>query len=151
DLRKYFSDFMLINTFVNQDFTDEYDLFVVGQRLDEIRGVVQYYIKSRKAEDYKKMLLDSQYHPPVITVDTEETNDNNLRLVHLFEKKQLYKDYIPDTMMGIEYLWGGQVELETTEIVPKKPIKEDQEPEFEYRPVLYTMKDRKLTKKIMTG
>ncbi|PLX11027.1 MAG: SpoVR family protein, partial [Marinilabiliales bacterium] len=47
-LRSWFSDFTMINTFVSQDFVDEYNLFVTGQRLDQQRGVVQYYVKSRK-------------------------------------------------------------------------------------------------------
>ncbi|MBN1971746.1 MAG: SpoVR family protein [Candidatus Delongbacteria bacterium] len=117
ELRKNFSDFVLINTFVDQDFVDKYDLFVVGKRLDTSRNVYQYYIKSRKAEDYKQMLIDSLYHPPHIVVDTELTDDNTLYLVHKFEGKQLIKDFIPDVIHGLGYLWGGDVKIETTEIV----------------------------------
>ncbi len=144
DLRKKFSDFTLINTFVDQDFVDKHDLFVVGKRFNESRGVIEYYIKSRKAEDYKKMLIDSLYHPPKVLVDEEKTNEDNIYLVHSFENKQLVKEFIYETMMGIEYLWGGQVQLQTTEIIRKE---EDFEEEgFEYRPVLYTMKGRQLNK-----
>lgn len=150
DLRRYFSDFTLINTFVDQDFVDLHNLFVVGQRLDERRGVVQYYIKSKKAEDYKKMLIDSLYHPPRVFVDVNKTNDSVLRLEHIFEEKQLYKSYIQDTMMGISYMWGGDVELKTTEIVVKKPKSDGEQSEVEYRPVLYTYKDKQLTKKILS-
>lgn len=149
NIRSTFSDFMLINTFVSQDFTDNHDLFVVGKRMDEQRGVIQYYVKSRKAEDYKKMLIDSLYHPPRISVDLAQTNDDNLFLIHKFEGKQLFKSYIPDTLMGIEFLWGGQVNLETTEIVPKDT--KGAKPEFEYRKVVYTMKDKKLSKKILNS
>ena len=144
-LRKYFSDFMLINTFVDQDFVNKHDLFVTGKRYNKQRGTIEYYVKSRRAEDYKKMLLDSLYHPPVITVNEEKTSLKNLYLVHQFENKQLVKDFIADTLIGIEYLWGGTVQLQTTEIVRKKTAINTKE-SFEYRPVLYTIKDRKIKK-----
>lgn len=146
DLRRHFSDFTLINTFVDQDFVDEYNLFVVGSRMDESRGVIQYYVKSRKAEDYKKMLIDSLYHPPVLTIDMNETDDSSLYLIHRFEGKQLIKQFIPETLMGIEFLWGGDVHLETTEIVDSGKQDENGLPVYDFRKVLYSMKDRKLTK-----
>ncbi len=146
NLRKLFSDFTLINTFVNQDFVDQYDLFVVGKRYNDQRGTIEYYIKSRKARDYKQMLIDSLYDPPFISVDTKKTTENNLVLVHHFEGKQLYKEYIPDTLIGAEFLWGSQVQLETTEIHRKKLQKNEGIPEYENRKVVYTVKDRKVSK-----
>ncbi|HBF87972.1 MAG TPA: SpoVR family protein [Bacteroidales bacterium] len=144
NIRSNFSDFMLISTFVDQDFVDNHNLFVVGKRLDQQRGVYQYYVKSRKGYDYQKMLIDSLYHPPIIEVDVDKTSEDNLYLVHKFEGKQLIKDFIPETMVGIEFLWGGSVNVETTEIVSKK--NNDGEQIFENRKVLYTIKDRKVTK-----
>lgn len=141
ELRKNFSDFTLVNTFVSQDFTDEHNLFVVGKRINQQRGTQEYYIKSRKAADYKKMLIDSMHHPVQIRVNRGVTSDSNLYLVHEFEGKQLYKPYIADTMLGIEYLWGSQVQLETTEIFKKKNGSG-----FDYKEVLYTIKDRKISK-----
>jgi len=86
------------------------------------------------------------YHPPVIEINQEKTNEDNLYLEHQFEGKQLYKDFIPETLIGIEYLWGGPVQLRTTEIVKKKITRKDDKPEFKYREVLYTVKDRKVDK-----
>ncbi|MFA6923174.1 MAG: SpoVR family protein [Bacteroidales bacterium] len=151
EIRKNFSDFMLINTFVNQDFVDMHGLFVVGIRYNPQRNTYEYYVKSRKAEDYKKMLLDSLYHPPSITVNTKKTTDEKIYLEHKFEGKQLIKDFIPDTMLGISYLWGGQVQLETTEIIKKEQnqlfdAEESQEEKFEYRKVLYTYQDKNINK-----
>ncbi|MFC2131251.1 SpoVR family protein [Bacteroidota bacterium] len=146
DLRTKFSDFMLVNTFVDQDFVDMHDLFVVGQRANQERRTMEYYIKSRKAKDYKQMILDSLAHPPNIKINVSKTDGKNLYLNHVFEGKQLYKDYINDTMVGIEYLWGGQVELETTEIVIPQANIETQGGKV-YRRVHYTMKDKKLIKK----
>ncbi len=146
-LRSNFSDFMLINTFLDQDFVDMHKLFVVGQRLNSQRGTVEYYVKSRKAEDYKRMLLDSLYHPPVINVDMEKTTEKTLYLKHEFEDKQLIKQFVPDVMLGLEYLWGGEVKLETVEIMVSKPKKPGDKPARSYRKVIYTTSQRKTTKK----
>lgn len=140
-IREEFSDFTLFNSFVSQDFVDEYGVFVTGKRFNPEEGTIEYYIKSRKAEDYKEMLVNSLYHPPYIIIDHEKTNDENLYLVHHFEGKNLYMEYIPDTLLGIEYLWGGSVQLETTEIRKDKKTGEISQQEF-----VYTMKDRKIEK-----
>ncbi|MDD5569586.1 MAG: SpoVR family protein [Bacteroidales bacterium] len=150
EIRKNFSDFMLINTFINQDFVDMHGLFVVGIRYNPQRNTNEYYIKSRKAADYKKMLLDSLYHPPYVTVNIAKTSEANLYLEHKFEGKQLINEFISDTMLGISYLWGSQVQLETTEIVKKEQNQlfnaEEQEEEFEYRKVLYTYENKSINK-----
>ncbi|MBN2681655.1 MAG: SpoVR family protein [Bacteroidales bacterium] len=146
ELRKHFSDFTLINSYVSQDFVDEHNLFVVGQHLDQSRNVIQYYVKSRKAADYKKMLIDSLYHPPRISVNKAKTSDENLYMVHHFEGKQLIQQFVPDTLLGLEFLWGGQVQLETTDIVVQKPQNQNEKPKYELRKVLYTIKDKKVTK-----
>jgi stage V sporulation protein R len=147
DLRKNFSDFMLINTFTDQDFTDKHQLFTVGKRLNPQKRVIEYFIKSKKAEDYKKMLIDSLYHPPRIEVMEEKTNADNLYLQHYFEGKPLYRQYIAETLIGIEFLWGGQVQLETTEVHRPKPNRSGEEKDLEYRKVIYTVKNRKVEKK----
>lgn len=161
-LREEFNDFMLINSFVDQDFVDKHDLFVVGKKINFQKGVWEYYIKSRKAEDYKEMLIDSLYHPPHITVDESKSKDSMLYLYHNFEGKQLVKDYIENTMLGIEYLWGAPVKLETREIDmdelgrtidiggiiaagfdPRDKIKKE---DLKFRRVIYTMQNRTLIK-----
>ncbi len=152
-VRENFSDFTFINTFTDQDFVTKNNLFVVGKRLNQARQVWEYYVKSRKAEDYRKMLFDSLYHPPYITVNPEKTKDGSLYLEHQFEEKPLVQEFIPNTMMGIEYFWNGPVQLETSEVVsisepPRMPGQEEAgEPEVKWQRVLYTMEKRKLTKK----
>jgi stage V sporulation protein R len=143
-IRKNFSDFLFINTFLDQDFVDRNDLFVVGKRLNQERMVWEYYVKSRKAEDYRQMVLDTLYHPPRVEVDRSKSSDGTLYLVHLFEEKPLYKDFIPNTMMGIEYLWGKPVKLETTEVEIRTVMGKK---ETVQRRVLYTMENRKISKK----
>jgi stage V sporulation protein R len=56
-LRENIDDFTFINTFVDQDFINRYKLFVAGKRLNQSRGVIEYYVKSRKAEDYRQKII----------------------------------------------------------------------------------------------
>jgi len=159
-LRDNYDDFMFINTFVDQDFVNQYKLFVAGRRLDQNRGVWQYYVKSRSAASYRQMLFDTLYHPPHLQIQPEKTTNGNLCLVHVFEGKPLVKEFIANTMLGIEYLWGAPVQLETNEVVPAEPTQvrlpipgltmpleeEPQTKEIKWQKVRYTMKDRKLSK-----
>ncbi len=154
DVRTNLSDYLFIETFVDQDFMDKFNLFVAGRRLNQDRMVWEYYVKSRRVEDYKQMLQTEMYHPPHITVDVDGSGkDNTLNLVHHFEGKPLVADYVANTMLGVEFLWGAPVELETHEVVSVKEKKNDQgkrvegeEPEVKWRKVKFRMKDKKLTK-----
>jgi stage V sporulation protein R len=158
-VRENFNDFMFINTFVDQDFVSNNKLFVVGKRMNQAKMVWEYYVKSRKAEDYKEMLFGSLYHPPYITVNKEKSTNQTLYLTHHFEGKPLVSEYIQNTMMGIEYLWGRAVQLETHEVLSIAPpsgppgmaallghTEEKEKPEIRWRRVVYTMRDRKLSK-----
>ncbi len=160
-VREDLCDFTFVNSFVDQDFISRNKLFVAGKRLSRSKMAWEYYVKSRKAEDYRQMLLESLYHPPRVEIDPEKGKDDTLYLAHKFEGKPLVEEFISNTMIGIEYLWGGPVQLETSEVesvMPKKgngqagipsASQEEQPEEHEvtWRRVLYTMKDRKLTKK----
>ncbi len=119
-LRKHYSDFTLINEFINQDFVSKHNLMVVGKRINEDRNTTEYYVQSKKADDYKNMLINSLYHPPMIKIDEQRTNDNCLFLIHEFEGKQLLKSHIKSTMMGISFLWGATIVLETHEVIKNK-------------------------------
>jgi stage V sporulation protein R len=163
-VRETLCDFIFINTFVDQEFVTRNKLFVAGKRLDKDRMVWQYYVKSRKAVDYRQMLLDALYHPPHIEIDKEKGDDNTLYLVHHFEGKPLVKEFIANTMLGLEYLWGYPVQLETSEVVskamatasgyaastPGAPPSEGTGPkEFNWERVLYTMKKRELKREVI--
>ncbi len=161
-VRENYCDSMFINSFLDQDFATRNKLFVTGMRLNRDKMVYEYYIKSRKLEDYRKVLLDSLYHPPYIEIDKEKNQNNTLYLNHRFEEKPLVNEFIANTMMGIEYLWGGTVQLETSEVAAPAPPQgqyptfmypqaqavqeESDEPGIKWQRVLYTMKDRKLSK-----
>ena len=103
------------------------------------------------------MLFDSLYHPPHIEVDKEKGGEQGLYLGHAFEGKPLVEEFIANTMLGIEYFWGGPVQLETSEVASVSPPQKnglDQQgqpeaPEVKWSRVVYTMKDRKLSKRTL--
>lgn len=161
-VRENMNDFLFVNTFIEQDFVRQNKLFVAEKTLDEERMVWQWYVKSRDADAYKTMVKDQLYHPPHITVDLANTNEKRLNLVHHFEGKPLVKDFISNTMLGLEFLWGDKVILETTETKAvknsdnKQPTlpgmsvgKSEAEPQLEWQRVRYTMKNRKLSKGVV--
>jgi stage V sporulation protein R len=163
NVRENFSDFTFIHSFVNQDFVTANNLFVADKRLNQQKMVWEYYVKSRNADDYRDMLMASLYHPPCIEVDEKKSADSALYLTHRFEGKPLLADYIPNTMLGIEFLWGGPVQLETMEVVAEPqasrmptmpglaaPQTDAPKPrKLKWQRVLYTMKDRKLSKNVL--
>jgi len=160
NVRENFNDFTFINTFVDQAFVDRHHLFVAGKRFNQTRMSWEYYIKSKKAADYKEMIIDTLYHPPEIWVDKANTKDGILYLNHTFENKPLKTDFIENTMVGIEYLWGGPVHLETSEPVtsgkakidyanfwdPASPKIEKKQDPVKWKRMVYVMKNRKLSK-----
>jgi stage V sporulation protein R len=152
-VRENLSDYLFLKNYLDQDFMDKHKLFVAGKRLDQQRMVWQYFVKSRKSGDYLKMMQDSLYHPPVIRVDQTKGIEGSLYLVHKFEGKQLVQEYIANTMVGIEYLWGGPVHLETSEaqILPASTStsknEESHEGDIAWQRVVYSMNGKILSKK----
>ncbi|MFZ2955948.1 MAG: SpoVR family protein [Candidatus Ozemobacteraceae bacterium] len=161
DVRRYYCDGMAINEFIDQDFLDTFNLFVTGKRINREKMVWEYYVKSRKAQDYKRKMLESLYHPPHITVDHERTKSTEtLHLVHSFEGKELVREYVQNTLLGIEYLWGHKVVLETNEVDEESLQKMNQEDlakmaesdkpvDLKFQKVRYTMEKRKLTREVI--
>ncbi len=163
-VRENLDDFLFVSTFLEQDFVDRHRLFVADRELDEQRMVWRWYVKSRNAGQYRNMVGEKLYHPPHVTVDLAKTGQDALYLVHHFEGKPLVRDYVHNTLLGVEYLWGGKVMLETTEVKSirkpdQKPAAQAQptlpglgpsdreaEPEIQWQRVRYTMKDKKLSK-----
>ncbi len=153
-IRSNYCDYLFIKDFVDQDFTDRYDLFVTGKRLDPQRMVWQYYVKSRDAREYRDMVLASLYHPPHIEIAPERGEEGSLYLVHHFEGKQLVSEYIANTMVGIEYLWGAPVQLETSEAhfeqqrggAGREGV---EEADITWQRVVYTMKDKVLSRQVL--
>jgi stage V sporulation protein R len=162
-IRENLNDFLFVNTFVDQDFVDRFRLFVAARRLNQQKGVWEIYIKSRSAQDYRAMLFNALYHPPWIEIDREKSENGALYLVHRFEGKPLVREFIANTMLGIEFLWGRPVQLETSEAVRTEAAaspaglpgmqmtlgEERKAQEASWQRVLYTMKERKLTREVL--
>jgi stage V sporulation protein R len=162
-IRENMNDFMFINTFVDQDFMARHNLFVAGRRLNPDKRVWEIYVKSRAADAYRAMLLEFLYHPPAIGVDRDRTGNGALHLVHRFEGKPLVREFIANTMLGIEYLWGRPVVLETSEAVRTEAAsahsatagmrasldEERRAREKTWQRVRYTMKEREFTREVL--
>ena len=154
-IRENYCDSMFINSFLDQDFVDLHRLFVVGKRMNKERMTWQYYVRSRKAVDYKQMVAESLYHPPRLEVTIAE--NNALVLNHEFEGKPLVRDFIQGVMLGVEFLWGGEVHLYTSDPIPVKAGKEDDGQVKEEKPrrtiswkrFRYSMKDKSLTRTLV--
>ena len=161
-VRENFNDFTFINNFIDQEFMTRHDLFVAGKRLNNERMTWEYFIKSKKKEDYKEMIIDTLYHPPEIFVDPAMCKNGILYLNHKFENKPLKMDFIENTMVGIEYLWGGPVHIETSEPVasgkgaasygsfwdPSSPKLSQKKMEpVKWKRMRYVMENRKLHKR----
>jgi stage V sporulation protein R len=155
-IRKELCDTIFINNFIDQDFMSIHDLFVTGKRLNESKMVWEYYVKSREAAQYREMLQSQLYHPPYITLADNINDDGSLYLFHHFEGKPLVQEFITGTMLGIEYLWGRPVHLETSEIIPsnqkgtntyQKKDRDVTDKDLRWKRVVYTMEDRKLSKR----
>jgi stage V sporulation protein R len=91
------------------------------------------------------MILDALHHPPAVTVAPEKGKADGLYLVHRFEGKPLVQEYVSNTLMGIEYLWGAPVQLETSIVADiEHPEGNGGPPRISWKRVIYTMQDRKL-------
>ncbi len=53
-VRENYCDFTFLNRFIEQDFVDNYKLMVVGQRINQQKNTIEYYIKSQKSKIIKK-------------------------------------------------------------------------------------------------
>ncbi len=161
-IRENLNDFTFINQYIDQEFLTKHRLFVSGKRFNQARMSWEYYIQSKNARDYKQMIINTLYHPPDIRVNREKTVKGILYLTHGFEQKPLKQDFIENTMIGIEFLWGGPVHLETSEPSnagsakasyinfwdPSTPAAQKPEPlKIQWKRVRYVMENRKLTKR----
>ncbi len=121
EVMKLYDDRRFIREFLDQDYMDKEKLWVIGQKYNPEKNVIEYYRKSRNAEDFRDMLKNYMYHRPEIKYDVEDLSwefgsdcAKTLMLDHVFEGKPLKQEYIYRTLLGIECLWGAPVVLETT-------------------------------------
>jgi len=155
EARKYFDDHMLVNFLSDEDFqefVDKYKLFVIGVRPSREKwDTAEVYIKTKSGKDYRKHFNRMLYHPPVIDFDTK---DGRLHLNHVYEGRSLYRRHIKQVLIGLGYLWGRPVQLETTEYEEDQPTERwfDQanNPKYKKIRVLYICKNKEVTKKVLS-
>ena len=116
--RKYLDDYLLINLLSEddfQDFMDKYRLWTVGIRPNRERwDRAELYIKNKSGKYYRDLLNRSLYHPPNIDYEIK-SKDGELYLDHIYEGRTLFTKHITAVLVGLEFLWGKPVKLETTE------------------------------------
>jgi stage V sporulation protein R len=161
-VRENYTDFTFVQAFIDQEFVDRHRLFVAGKRLNRKKNVWQYYVKSRSADRYREMVTEQLYHPPRITIEKPQDGNGCLYLKHHLEGKPLVSGYIANCLMGIGFLWGGPVKLETWEVAAQpqrttgvytpgaiSPSMEDAAATPAWQRVLYTMQNRQLKRQIL--
>src|SRR3989339_544161 len=129
-----------------EELADKGKLTYDFEKIKDTETREKYDLKTRKAEDYKKMLIGILPDPPHITVNLKKTNEESLYLKHHFEGKPLITQFIPNTMIGIEHIWGNAVLLDTTEVIMGQ---NDQGQFTMNNQVRYKMKDKKIRKRLI--
>lgn len=159
--RRYFDDYLLLN-FLSppdfQDFVDKHKYWVLGIRPSRTEwNMADVYVKSRNGEDFRKLLNQSLYHPPHVVVDERKAQDGELYLNHFYEGRELHAEFIPEVLMGLEFLWGKRVRLETTiyeEVHPGNwwEWQRMREHGFEHRRhrVVYTCEGKRITRTMIS-
>lgn len=177
--RKNVDDALLVNFLSEedfQDFVDKYQLFIAGLRVTEetfTQGLLDVYIKSKSGQEFRKMLNRYYlYHPPHISIREDKMNKGELYLDHTYESRILVNKYIPAVLIGLAYLWGKTVKLETTEWVatkeektgtlpnpkglpgkprvPQQVSEEERKRHYKMRRVLYECDGRKVARKLLS-
>lgn len=160
EARKNFDDYMLVNFLSEDDFQDfmsRYNLFVAGFRPSQKRsGFAEVYIKSRSGKEYRKMLNKSLYHPPYIVINEDKGKEGELYLDHIFEGRSLVTKYISQVLIGLAYLAGGRVKLETTEFKVEQASRPrpfqvpDAKIKYKKLRVLYTCDKKKVNRDVLS-
>ena len=157
---KYCDDAQLVNFLSDddfQEFVDRYKLFVAGIRIHpEKFGYAEVYVKSRSGKDYRKMLNERLYHPPCIVINEAKAKKGELYLDHMYERRTLVTRYVPAVLIGLSYLFGGTVKLETTEF-EADPVdiwdmfnNPDTKREVTTSRILYTCKDKNIQRHVLS-
>jgi stage V sporulation protein R len=151
DVREQLDDAQFVRTYLDRDFVVKNRLFIVGKRHNPMKGVYEYYVKSRDPDKYREMILDGLYHPPKVRFFGGK--DGELVIEHIFEGYPLYEEFIGPVLKGLNYLWGKNIILETHMPHFKKkekthPLQED-DYEITWQKTVYKAEDGKVIKKVV--
>ncbi len=161
EARTHLNDDLLVNFLSDedfQDFVDRYKLFVAGMRPSRMQwGMADLYIKSKSGKEYRRLLNRALYHPPNIDFSGAKAKDGELYLDHIYEGRSLFKRYIAPVLIGLEFLWGKRVRLETTEYEQEQPQdlwewwRNRFVPKYRKVRVLYTCQNKRIERQVITG
>lgn len=161
EARKYFDDYLLVNFLSDedfQDFVDKYKLFIAGVRPSREKwNVAEVYIKSKSGKEYRRLLNRALYHPPHVDFSGQKAKDGELYLDHSYEGRSLFKRYIKPVLIGLEFLWGKRVKLETTEYEVIQPKnwwewqRQRYEPKYRKIRILYTCEKQNVTRAVLSS
>lgn len=158
ETRRNFDDLSLVNFLSEddfQDFVDKHKLFIAGKRINLKNETIETYVKSKNGKDYRKVFNKKLYHPPHVLISEEKAKEGELYLDHVFEGRALVKKYITEVLVGLAYLAGTKVKLETTEfdITSGSPLNLlenlEIEPEYKKVRVLYACEGGKIDKSVL--
>jgi len=157
--RKYLDDYLLINFLSDEDFqsfVDTYKYWTVGIRQSRTSwDLADVYIKSKSGKDFRRLLNRILYHPPYIIINEEKASDGELYLDHVYEGRSLHTRYVHSVLVGLEFLWGKRIRLETTEYEEKYPTnwwdwyREGFQKSYRKARVLYTCEKRDVRRMVL--
>lgn len=157
--RRYLNDYFLLNFLSDddfQDFIDTYRYWMTGVRRSRTRwDLAEVYIKSKSSKEVRQMLNRTLYHPPYIIMSEEKAKDGELYLDHVYEGRSLHTPFIANVLIGLEYLGGRRLKLETTEYEEKRPTdwrewyRSGFARKYKKVRVLYTCDQRKVTRAVI--
>lgn len=158
DVKNHITDELLINFLSDddfQDFVDKNNLLIVGVRPHREKwDMAEIYIKSKNGKKYRELLNSFMYHPPRIDFETR-SRGSELYLDHIYEGKSLVTKHIAPCLVGLEFLSGKPVRLETTEYEMIQPsnwwewFEQGFEPKYRRRRVLYFCLNRQVQRKAL--
>ena len=129
EVRKVHNDLTAIHEYVDQEFVDEYELYV-WDRFPMPDGGWEYRIKTRDAKDIKKLLMQRYSNggrPDIRLVDPNYANKGIFLMEHKYDGRILAKRYAQAALSNLWNLWnnGGAAGKRPVCIVTKD--KEDRE------------------------
>jgi stage V sporulation protein R len=110
EVRRIYNDVTFIDTFLTEEFCEEYRLFVYQYDLDKD----QYVIASREFKKIKQQLLNQLTNagqPLISVVDADHGNRGELYLEHTYEGTPLDLRYAEATLANLQRIWRKPVSV----------------------------------------
>ena len=109
EVREVHNDLTAIQQFIDQEFVDEYELFV-WERFPTHDGGWEYRIKTRDAKEIKKLLMQRYSNggrPDIRLADPNHAGKGIFLLEHQFDGRILARRYAQATMACLWNLWNN--------------------------------------------